>query len=115
MTIGEYFESQKKRERKPFYEPVNEYKTLINKGQIAFVWADATLKKYGVPHTNKDKTKFHWTFTGTNIGPNGNGSKVSINGFEEWTINEEGLIQESKGYFDNKEYERQLKFSTDKK
>lgn len=65
--------------------------------------------------TNKDKTKFHWTFTGTNIGPNGNGSKVSINGFEEWTINEEGLIQESKGYFDNKEYERQHKFSTDKK
>ena len=64
--------------------------------------------------TNKDKTKFHWTFTGTNIGPDGNGSKVSINGFEEWTINEEGLIQESKGYFDNKEYERQLKFSTDK-
>ncbi len=208
---------KKKRERKPFYEPVNEYKILINKGQIAFVWADATLKKYGVPHTknidnftlikedgewkfinisftntrlpkelqkfdlevftksyaqvwcsqrlyfvsyffaedgilqindgilaegteaitnvaksfmeafpdmvvsmdslttNKDKTKFHWTFTGTNIGPDGNGSKVSINGFEEWTINEEGLIQESKGYFDNKEYERQLKFSTDKK
>ena len=52
MTIGEYFESQKKRERKPFYEPVNEYKILINKGQIAFVWADATLHKYGVPHTN---------------------------------------------------------------
>jgi hypothetical protein len=52
MTIGEYFESQEKRERKPFYEPVNEYKILINKGQIAFVWVDATLKKYGVPHTN---------------------------------------------------------------
>ncbi len=52
ITIGEYFESQKNRERKPFYEPVNEYKILINKGQIAFVWADATLHSYGVPRTN---------------------------------------------------------------
>jgi len=219
ITINDYFETQKKRdlERKPFYEPVNEYKILINKDQIAFVWADATLHKYGVPRTNnidnftlikedgewkfinisftntrlpeelqkfdlevfaksyaqvwcsqrpnfvsyffaedgvlqindgipaegteaitnvaksfmdafpdmvvsmdslttnKDNTKFHWTLTGTNNGPGGNGNKVSINGFEEWTINAEGLIQESKGYFDNKEYERQLKFGTDKK
>ncbi len=52
ITIEEYFESQKNRERKPFYEPVNEYKILINKGQIAFVWADATLHSYGVPRTN---------------------------------------------------------------
>ena len=52
ITIGEYFESQKKRERKPFYEPVNEFKILINKSQIAFVWADATLHKYGIPRTN---------------------------------------------------------------
>ena len=218
ITISEYFETQKNRdqERKPFYEPVKEYKILINKGQIAFVWADATLHKYGVPRTNnidnftlikedgewkfinisftntalpeelqkfdievfaksyaqvwcsqrphfvscffaedgvlqindgipaegteaiinvaksfmeafpdmvvsldslttnKDKTKFHWTLTGTNNGPDGTGNKVSINGFEEWTINEEGLIQESKGYFDEKEYKRQLEFGTDK-
>ena len=52
ITIGEYFESQKNRERKPFYEPVNAYKILINKGQIAFVWADATLCSFGVPRTN---------------------------------------------------------------
>ena len=52
ITIGEYFESQKQRERKPFYEPVNEYKILINKGQIAFVWADAILHSFGVPRTN---------------------------------------------------------------
>ncbi len=31
---------------------MNEYKILINKGQIAFVWADATLHSYGVPRTN---------------------------------------------------------------
>ena len=217
ITIGEYFESQKHRERKPFYEPVNEYKILINKGQIAFVWADATLHSYGVPRTNNidnftlikedgewkfinisftntplpeelkkfdlevfaksyaqvwcsqrpnfvssffsedgvlqindgspakgteaitnvakgfmdafpdmvvsmdslitksEKIRFYWTLTGTNNGTNGAGNKVNISGFEEWNINKEGLIQESKGYFDNKEYERQLKFGTDKK
>ena len=217
ITIGEYFESQKHRERKPFYEPVNEYKILINKGQIAFVWADATLHSYGVPRTNNidnftlikedgewkfinisftntplpeelkkfdlevfaksyaqvwcsqrpnfvssffsedgvlqindgspakgteaitnvakgfmdafpdmvvsmdslitksEKIRFYWTLTGTNNGTNGAGNKVNISGFEEWNINKEGLIQESKGYFDKKEYERQLKFGADKK
>ncbi|WP_082960172.1 ester cyclase [Maribacter hydrothermalis] len=215
ISISDYFESQKKGERSPFYEPVKEYKIHINKGQIAFVWADATLHKYGVSKTNNidnftlikedgewkfinvsytnttlpeelqkfdiaifaksyaqvwcsqrpkfvsyffaedgvlqindgipaegteaitnvaksfmetfpdmvvsmdslatknDKTKFHWTLTGTNNGPDGTGNKVRINGFEEWTINEEGLIQESKGYFDEKEYKRQLEFGTD--
>jgi hypothetical protein len=216
ITISEYFESQKNRERKPFYEPVNEYKILINKGQIAFVWADATLHKYGIPKTNNidnftlmredgewkfinisftntalpeelqkfdidvfarsyaqvwcsqrpgfvssffsedgtlkindgspakgteaitkiakgfmdafpdmvvsmdslitksDKTRFYWTLTGTNNGLNGTGNRVKISGFEEWTLNEDGLIQESKGYFDEKEYKRQLEFEMDK-
>ncbi|MCW5518784.1 ester cyclase [Aureitalea sp. L0-47] len=216
ITIGEYFESQKNRERKPFYEPVNEYKILINKGQIAFVWADATLHSYGVPRTNNidnftlikedgkwqfinisftntplpeelkkfdlevfaksyaqvwcsqrpnfvssffaedgvlrindgspakgteaitnvakgfmdafpdmvvsmdslitksEKTRFYWTLTGTNNGTNGTGNKVNISGFEEWTLNKDGLIQESKGYFDEKEYNRQLEFGLDK-
>ena len=218
ITIGEYFETQKNRdgERKPFYEPVNEYKILINKGQIAFVWADATLHSYGVPRTNNidnftlikedgewkfinisftntrlpeekrkfdveifaksyaqvwcsqrpnfvssffaedgeltvnngdtakgtnaitnvakgfmeafpdmivsldslttksDKTRFYWTLSGTNTGTNGTGKKVKISGFEEWTLNDDGLIQVSKGYFDEKEYERQLEFGSDK-
>lgn len=215
ITIGEYFESQKHRERKPFYEPVNEYKILINKGQIAFVWADATLHSYGVPRTNNidnftlikedgewkfinisftntplpeelkkfdlevfaksyaqvwcsqrpnfvasffakdgllvvnngepaigtdaitkvakgfmdtfpdmvvsmdslitklDKTRFYWTLTGTNDVPNGTGNKVKISGFEEWTLSDDGLIQESKGHFDDKEYNRQLEFGID--
>ncbi|MFZ6053057.1 ester cyclase [Halocola ammonii] len=215
ITIGEYFESQKHRERKPFYEPVNEYKILINKGQIAFVWADATLHTFGVPRTNNidnftlikedgewkfinisftntrlpeelkkfdlevfarsyaqvwcsqrpsfvssffaedgflqvndgepavgteaitnvvkgfmdafpdmvvsldslitksDKTRFYWTLTGTNDAPNGTGNKVKISGFEEWVINQ-GLIQESKGYFDEDEYKQQLEFGIDK-
>jgi len=215
ITIGEYFESQKNRERKPFYEPVNEYEILINKGQIAFVWADATLHSYGVPRTNNidnftlikedgewkfinisftntplpeelkkfdlevfaksyaqvwcsqrpnfvasffakdgllvvnngepaigtdaitkvakgfmdtfpdmvvsmdslitklDKTRFYWTLTGTNDVPNGTGNKVKISGFEEWTLSDDGLIQESKGHFDDKEYNRQLEFGID--
>ncbi|AWV97236.1 ester cyclase [Arcticibacterium luteifluviistationis] len=217
IPIDEYFETQKKRgqERKPFYEPVKEYKILINKGQIAFVWADATLHKYGVPRTNNidnftlmkedgewkfinisftntalpeelqkfdiaafaksyaqvwcsqrpnfvsyffaedgvlqinegeraegtatitnvakgfmevfpdmvvsmdslitksEKTRFYWTLTGTNDVPNGTGKKVKISGFEDWTLNDDGLIQESNRYFDEKEYQRQLQFGTD--
>ncbi|MGK0412452.1 MAG: hypothetical protein ACJA1B_000649 [Polaribacter sp.] len=61
-----------------------------------------------------EKTRFYWTLTRTNNGLNGTGNKVNISGFEEWTLND-GLIQESKGYFDNKEYKSQLKFGTDKK
>ena len=215
-TINEYFESAKHKELRPYYEPVNEYKILINKGQIAFVWADATLYTYGVPRTNNidnftlikedgewkfmniaftntrlpeelkkfdlevfaksyaqvwcsqrpnfvsyffsedgvlqindgspaqgteaitnvakgfmeafpdmvvsldslttksDKTRFYWTLTGTNTGSNGTGNNVKISGFEEWTINDNGLIQNSKGYFDEKEYQRQLEFGANK-
>ena len=60
--------------------------------------------------TKSNKTRFYWTLTGSNNGTNGTGNKVKISGYEEWTLNKDGLIQESKGYFDNKEYERQLKF-----
>lgn len=38
--------------------------------------------------------------------------KVNISGFEDWTLNK-GLIQKSKSYFDEKEYNRQLAFGTD--
>ncbi|MCK0147252.1 ester cyclase [Arenibacter sp. F26102] len=64
--------------------------------------------------TKSDKKRFYWTLTGTNDVPNGTGKKVKISGFEEWTLNDDGLIQESKGYFDEKEYKRQLEFGTDK-
>lgn len=57
-----------------------------------------------------NKTLFHWTLTGTNSGTGGTGNKVKISGFEEWTFNDEGLIQRSNGTFDEKEYERQLEF-----
>ena len=51
---------------------------------------------------------FHWTWTGTNTGPGGTGKDVRISGYEEWTLSPDGLIAESKGHFDEAEYQRQL-------
>ena len=56
---------------------------------------------------------FHWTLTGTNTGPGGTGKKVRISGYELWTIDQNGLIAESKGHFDSAEYERQLEHGAD--
>lgn len=63
--------------------------------------------------TKSDKTFFYWTLTGTNNGPGGTGNKVKISGFEEWTLNKHGLVRESKGHYDAKEYKRQLEFGID--
>ena len=56
---------------------------------------------------------YYWTLTGTNTGPGGTGKSVRINGYEEWTIDEEGLIAESKGHFDEAEYQHQLEYGLD--
>jgi nuclear transport factor 2 (NTF2) superfamily protein len=57
----------------------------------------------------KDKAiEFHWTFVGTNTGPGGTGNRVRISGFEEWTFNDDGLVAESQGHYDQAEYDRQL-------
>ena len=53
-------------------------------------------------------TEFHWTLTGTNTGRRGTGNRVRISGYEEWRIGTDGLIAESKGYFDETEYDRQI-------
>ncbi|MGB5460245.1 MAG: ester cyclase [Eudoraea sp.] len=58
--------------------------------------------------TKSNKTRFYWTLTGTNNVPGGTGNKVKISGYEEWTMNKEGLVQESKGHFNAEEYNRQL-------
>lgn len=63
---------------------------------------------------NTRGVEFHWTFTGTNTGPDGTGKRVKISGFELWQINDEGRIKESKGNFDAEEYERQVKNGVDK-
>ena len=51
---------------------------------------------------------YRWTLTGTNTGPGGTGSAVRISGHEEWTFGADGLIADSRGHFDQAEYDRQL-------
>ncbi len=55
-----------------------------------------------------DHTIFRWLWTGTNTGPGGTGQSVRITGYEEWTLGADGLIRESKGHYDEAEYQRQL-------
>jgi ketosteroid isomerase-like protein len=52
--------------------------------------------------------RYYWTFAGTNTGPGGTGNPVLFSGFEQWTMNAEGLIQRSIGTYDAEEYQRQL-------
>src|SRR5215468_9602476 len=52
---------------------------------------------------------YNWTLIGRNTGPGGTGKRVRISGYELWKIGNDGLIAQSKGYFDAAEYERQIK------
>jgi hypothetical protein len=54
------------------------------------------------------RAEYHWTLTGTNSGPGGTGRPVRISGVERWRIGADGLIEESKGQFDEADYGRQL-------
>jgi hypothetical protein len=58
-------------------------------------------------------TEFHWTLRGTNTGPGGSGMRVRISGYEQWQLDSDGLIAESKGHFDNAEYEHQLRYGVE--
>jgi nuclear transport factor 2 (NTF2) superfamily protein len=49
--------------------------------------------------------EYRWTFTGTSSET---GKSVRIPGFEEWTIAPDGLIAQSRGHYDQAEYDRQL-------
>jgi predicted ester cyclase len=60
--------------------------------------------------TEGDQVIYHWTLIGTNTGPGGTGNAVRINGYEQWTIGADNLIAESRGNFDEVEYQRQLQF-----
>ena len=55
-----------------------------------------------------EQAVYRWTLTGTNTGPGGSGNSVNISGYEEWRFGSDGLIAESKGHFDENEYQRQL-------
>jgi hypothetical protein len=50
--------------------------------------------------------EYHWTFTGTSAET---GKRVRIPGCEEWTIDTGGLIESSRGTYDQSEYDRQLR------
>ncbi len=54
--------------------------------------------------------EYHWTFTGTSAET---GNAVRIHGREEWTIASDGLIAESRGHYDQAEYDRQLEHGID--
>jgi nuclear transport factor 2 (NTF2) superfamily protein len=56
-----------------------------------------------------DRIEYHWTFTGTNTGPGGTGRAVRVVGYEEWTIDADGLIAASSGHYDAAEYARQIR------
>ena len=51
---------------------------------------------------------YHWTFIGTNTGPNGTGHPVQISGYEDWKLGPDGLIAESKGHYDAQDWDRQV-------
>jgi hypothetical protein len=53
-----------------------------------------------------DVVEYQWTFTGTSAET---GKWVQIPGFEEWRIGVDGLIAESRGSYDQVEYDRQVR------
>lgn len=55
-----------------------------------------------------DAVEYHWTFVGTNTGPDGTGNAVNFSGYEEWTFGVDRLVARSLGHFDNDEYQHQL-------
>jgi hypothetical protein len=55
---------------------------------------------------------FHWTLTGANTGPGGTGQFVRITGHEEWKLGPDDLVADSKGYFDQADYRRQISGAT---
>jgi steroid delta-isomerase-like uncharacterized protein len=52
---------------------------------------------------------FRWIWTGTNTGPGGTGKSVRMTGYEAWTFDADDSIAESKGHYDEAEYQRQLR------
>lgn len=60
-----------------------------------------------------DAVVFRWHWTGTNTGPGGTGHAVDLRGYEEWTLDDDGLIAESRGHFDEAEYARQVSGDAD--
>ncbi len=60
-----------------------------------------------------NRSEYHWTLVGTNAGPGGTGNRVRISGYEEWRLDDEGLIADSQGHYDQAEYDRQIEHGVD--
>lgn len=60
-----------------------------------------------------DRAVYRWTFLGTHSGPGGTGHRVRFSGFEVWRIGGDGLVAESRGYFDSAGYQRQVERGID--
>ena len=58
---------------------------------------------------DSSQATYEWTLTGTNNAPGGTGKRVRISGYEEWRFGADHHIAESKGHFDEADYQRQLK------
>src|SRR5712691_3282331 len=43
-----------------------------------------------------DRCEFHWTLAGTHAGT---GNRVRVSGYEDWRLDGDGLVVESKGHF----------------
>jgi uncharacterized protein (TIGR02246 family) len=52
-----------------------------------------------------NRALFLWTLEGTHSG---SGNWVRISGWEAWLLSDGSLVEESMGYFDAAEYERQI-------
>ena len=80
-------------------------RTAITAAAQSFMTAfpDLVVKMDSVSFQGTQAT-YHWTLTGHHTS----GPFVQISGFEEWRFSADGLIAESKGHFDEAEYQRQL-------
>ena len=56
-----------------------------------------------------DQAIFLWTLEGTNSGPGGTGNFVRIAGWQNWRLDEDGLIVAADGGYDAEDYERQIR------
>jgi SnoaL-like polyketide cyclase len=69
---------------------------------------DMVVKMDSLDVAGSGRATYHWTLTGRNTEPGGTGKAVRISGYEEWRMGDNGLIVESKGNFDEANYQRQL-------
>ena len=66
-------------------------------------------------YLHEDRAVYCWTLKGTNSGLGGTGKWVDISGFEVWQLGADGLIANSRGYFDSAVYNRQVEQGANRK